>query len=337
MPHNRIEKLRAAFGNVSRVLILPHNDPDPDAIASALGLRYLLAQKFNLVASVAYKGFIGRAENRALVGYLGNPLIRFRNSILDEGVAVALVDTQPGVGNHPLPERHSAAVVIDHHGLVPGTETAQYADVRPEIGSTSSILTEYLIKAGVEPSKELATALFYGIKTDTMGLSRHANVVDISAYFHLQPKIDVKALGKIEQAQVPLTYFKSIDNAMHSGKIFDNDVLITYLGKLDYPDKCAEIADFMMRMQGITWVFCMGVFRRELILSARTISEEMRAGKLVREIIKDKGTAGGHGAMAAGHIELTDGEDPGQVAAQLEADILLHLRGKADIPSVPVI
>ena len=70
---------------------------------------------------------------------------------------------------------------------------------------------------------------------------------------------------------------------MHSGKIFDNDVLITYLGKLDYPDKCAEIADFMMRMQGITWVFCMGVFRRELIISARTISEEMRAGKLVRE------------------------------------------------------
>jgi nanoRNase/pAp phosphatase (c-di-AMP/oligoRNAs hydrolase) len=331
MAVNRLEKLRAAVHSSTSILILPHNDPDPDAIASALGLSYLLEEKLKRESSIAYKGFIGRAENRALVGYLGNPLVQFRGRI-EKGTAVALVDTQPAAGNNPLPEGHSAAIVIDHHGFGSGSPTVPYADVRPEFGSTSSIITEYLIDAGVEPTKELATALFYGIKTDTMGLSRSANTLDVSAYFYLQPKIDVSALAKIEQAQVPLTYFKSIGNALQAGKIYGGEIIIVYLGELTYPDKCAEIADLLMRLRGITWVFCMGVFRSELIMSARTISKKIRAGRLVREIIKDKGTAGGHGKMAAGHIELREGVDPGLVASQLEKEILIRLKGSPEIP-----
>jgi len=334
MFNNRVEELRAALSGVSRVLILPHNDPDPDAIASALGLSYFLAEKFQLESGIIYKGFIGRAENRALVKYLGEPLFRLQKGSIQAGEAVALVDTQPGAGNNPLPEGHTPAIVIDHHSLAAGTGSALYADVRPELGSTSTILVEYLKDAEIELPTHLATALFYGIKSDTKGLSRNTKSDDVSAYFYLQTRIDVNALAGIEQAQVPLAYFKSLDNAIHAAKIYDKEILTAYLGELTYPDQCAEIADLLMRLRGINWVFCMGVFNKEFILSVRTLSRMKGAGKLVRDILKDKGAAGGHGMMAAGHIELKVGDDPGQIAAILEVDILRHLKGTADIPYI---
>ena len=70
---------------------------------------------------------------------------------------------------------------------------------RPGLGSTSTILTQYLQAANVEPPLPLATALFYGIKTITMGLSRDTSSADAAAYSYLQPRIDVAALAKIEQ------------------------------------------------------------------------------------------------------------------------------------------
>ncbi|HSJ53993.1 MAG TPA: hypothetical protein VLC52_09625, partial [Anaerolineae bacterium] len=72
----RLKELDRAVKGLSRLLILPHNDPDPDAIASALALGYLLAERAGLEITIAYRGIIGRAENKALMRYLGRPLRR---------------------------------------------------------------------------------------------------------------------------------------------------------------------------------------------------------------------------------------------------------------------
>lgn len=331
MPENRIEALARVLGEQKHVLILPHNDPDPDAIGAAVGLQYLFQKVFQVESQIIYKGYIGRAENKALVEYLDNPLRKIQPSDWQLESTIALVDTQPGVGNNALPENRTADIVIDHHRLQVNPPMGQYVDIRPELGATSTILTDYLLEAGVDPSAKLATALFYGIKTDTMGLSRHANPGDVKAYFYLQPLIDVNALVKIEQAQVPKTYFQSIDNAIHAGQVFDDNVVIAYLGNIAYPDLCAEIADFFMRLRGVEWVLCMGEFNNELILSIRSRDKKIDAGKLVKEIIGDKGSAGGHGAMAAGHINLESGEDPERIAVDLKNNLLNSLKGKHDM------
>lgn len=52
------------------------------------------------------------------------------------------------------------------------TATASSSDVRPRLGATSTLPSQYLEAADVEPPLSLATTLFYGIKTITMGLSR---------------------------------------------------------------------------------------------------------------------------------------------------------------------
>ncbi|MGW8144611.1 MAG: DHH family phosphoesterase [Anaerolineales bacterium] len=331
MSKNVLDALGEVLTGNPNVLILPHNDPDPDAIGAAVGLNHLLKEIFQVDSWIAYKGLIERAENKALVQYLRNPLKIVNQTDFQAASMIALVDTQPGAGNNSLPPNKQADIVIDHHILQPAPKDVLFSDIRPELGSTSTILTNYLQEAGLEPSAQLATALFFGIKTDTRGLSRNANPSDVNAYFYLQSRVDVNALAQIEQAQVPLEYFQSIDAAIHAAKVFDENIVIAYLGKLSYPDLGAELADFFMRLKGVQWVLCMGVFRGELILSMRSRNKKIGAGKLITQIIGDKGTAGGHGNMSAGHIELAKEDDPQQMALYLEKTMLINLKGTPDV------
>jgi nanoRNase/pAp phosphatase (c-di-AMP/oligoRNAs hydrolase) len=317
------------------MLILPHNDPDPDAIAGAVALRHLLAQRLNIEERIGYQGIIGRAENKALVRYLGHPLRRLRDSEFQGADAVALIDSQPGAGNNPLPPGRTPTIVIDHHPWREETAAAAFAEVRSDIGATSTILTEYLQAAGVEPTPPLATALFYGIKTDTMGLGRGASPADAAAYFYLQPRIDVDALVEIERAQVPAEYFRSFDIALRAAQVYD-DVVIAYIGQMDYPDLVAELADLLLRLEGIRWAICMGAYQGELVLSVRARGRRGGAGRLAQNMVKNRGTAGGHGAMAGGHLPLA-GEDPEQVAMLLGQRALRLLKIEAATSGRPLI
>jgi nanoRNase/pAp phosphatase (c-di-AMP/oligoRNAs hydrolase) len=311
----RLDSLFKALAGANSVLILPHNDPDPDAIASAVALRHLLADRLSVSGQIAYEGIIGRAENKALVRYLGRPLQRLRGSDLRQSLPIALVDTQPGAGNNALPSVSTAAIVVDHHPLREETSGAQFIDVRPGLGATSTIMTEYLQAAGIEPPPTLATALFYGIKTDTLGLGRGAGPADVTAYFYLQLRIDVDALAEIERAQLSAEYFKRLDAALQAAQVYD-DVVVSNMGPISRPDMAAEMADLLLRLEGTRWVVCMGVYQDELILAVRSRNRRGGAGQLARDIAGGQGTAGGHGTMAGAQIPLR-GKQAEQMARQL--------------------
>jgi nanoRNase/pAp phosphatase (c-di-AMP/oligoRNAs hydrolase) len=228
MTNHRLEALLAAVQGQNSLLILPHNDPDPDAIASAVALSHLLAQELKLETQVGYKGIIGRAENRALVRYLNHPLRHLAAAGLDPAVPIALIDTQPGTGNNPWQPELKVALVLDHHPWLETTTVAAFADVRSEVGATSTILFEYLMAAKVALPPPLATALFYGIKTDTRGLSRGTGSADAAAYFYLQSHIDGEAMAEIERAQVPAAYFKSFATTLESTRVYEG-IAISYI------------------------------------------------------------------------------------------------------------
>jgi nanoRNase/pAp phosphatase (c-di-AMP/oligoRNAs hydrolase) len=216
------------------------------------------------------------------------------------------------------------AIVIDHHGWRESTAAATYADVRPDAGATSTILTEYLQTAGLEPEPPLATALFYGIKTDTRGLSRGAGPADAAAYFYLQPRIDVQALAEIEYAQVPAAYFRGFDATLQAARVYDG-VVVAYVGLMPYPDLAAEMARLLLRLEKSRWIVCMGVYGEVLILSVRTQAHGGRAEDLVQTVVGDEGTAGGHGLMAGAQVPLS-GRDPEQVFRLLRRRILRVLQ-----------
>ena len=326
MTTSAFDAIRTALSGATSVLILPHNDPDPDAIGSAVGLRYLITAALQLPATIAYQGLIGRAENKALVRYLGHPLQRFSPDDLQPGVAVVLVDSQPGTGNSPLKQPHDIALVVDHHPLNPATAAARFADVRTEVGAACTIVTEYIRAAGLDIPSPVATALFYGIKADTMGLGRSGTAADVAAYSYLVTRIDSRALYEIEQAQVPPGYFGSLVKTVQTSRIY-RDVLIAYIGTMKYPDLAAEVADWLLRLKGIRWVICLGAYGDSLNLAVRVRHAKGGAGQLARAIVGTAGTAGGHGTMAGGQIRL-DGREPADVAARLGQAVLAYF----DIP-----
>lgn len=331
----RLNQLLEAIADADKVLILPHNDPDPDAVASAVALRHLLARNTDIAAEIAYRGIIGRAENKALARYLGHPLRRLTRQDLKAPPPIALVDTQPGAGNNPLPATVVATIVVDHHPWRPETTAALFADVRPATGSTSTMLTGYLQAAGMEPDARLATALFYGIKTDTMGLGRGAGPADAAAYFYLQPRIDTQALFEIERAQVSATYFQSFAATLQAARIYKN-VVVAYIGPVSYPDLAAEMADWLLRLEGGQWVICMGLHKEQIILAVRTRSRKGGAGQLAQAIINGHGAAGGHGLMAGGQVSL-NGVEPAQIVAQMTRNALQYLNIAPDEPGRPLI
>jgi nanoRNase/pAp phosphatase (c-di-AMP/oligoRNAs hydrolase) len=329
MTEERFNLLLQALARTRQLLILTHNDPDPDAIGSAVALQWLLSAKAGIQCRIAYKGIIGRAENKALVRYLGDPVHRLTDDDLRTPVDIALIDTQPCAGNNPLPAELTAAVVIDHHPRQRETARVLFADVRSRIGATSTILTEYIEAANLQPDPKIATALFYGIKTDTQGLIRGASAADIAAYSYVQPFIDVDALMEIEGAQVPTEYFRRLDATLHAARVYDG-VVLSYIGPMSYPDLAAAMADLLLRLQGMRWAITMGTYGGDLIVAARSRSRRGRAGELARMMVGDQGTAGGHGMMASGHIPL-QGRDPEQLAQQLGEIARRHLGVPAEL------
>ncbi|MEW5958171.1 MAG: DHH family phosphoesterase [Chloroflexota bacterium] len=317
MSKEQLELLLDAAGRANSALILPHNDPDPDAIASAIALQYLLEQTAGLKSQLAYQGIIGRAENRALVRYLDHPLRHLTAEDLVPKTLLALVDTQPGAGNNPWTPDMRVALVLDHHPWRRASRSSAvgFSDIRPDVGATATILLEYLQVAGLDLPSTLATALFYGIKADTRGLSRNISSADADAYFFLQPRIDVEALAEIERAQVPAAYFKSFATTLETTRVF-NGLAISYVGVMQYPDLAAEIADLLLRLEQIDWVVCLGVYQDSLLVAVRTPHQWRDAGALAQAMVKQEGAAGGHTMMAGGQLPLK-GRDPDELAAVL--------------------
>jgi nanoRNase/pAp phosphatase (c-di-AMP/oligoRNAs hydrolase) len=330
-----VGRLLKAVGDATKVIILPHNDPDPDAVAASVALKHLLVERLGADVHILYRGIIGRAENRALVRYLRHPLRRLTQPDVQPPAIIALVDTQPGAGNNPFPADLTCHIVIDHHPWRAPSADAVFADVRPGLGAVSTILVEYLRAAGVGMSPELATALFYGIKTDTQSLGRAASPKDVAAYFSLQPMVDVEGLIEIENAQVPAEYFKIFDTTLNAARIY-NGIVVTYIGPMIYPDLAAEMADLLMRLAGTRWVICIGLHKAMLIMSVRCRHRSGNAGHLVQAIIGSDGTAGGHGSMAGGQVPLRD-RKPRQLADRLIRRALRHLNVPPDAVARPLI
>ncbi len=288
-----------------KVLILMHDNPDPDSIASAVGLQYLLGNLAKKPSLIGYSGIVGRAENRAMLKHLGIKMCSMSRISLQDYPCVALVDTQPLTGNNSLPAGKPPDIVFDHHPYRPASRKVPYREIKPKYNVTASIITEYLIASKLEFDSNLATALFYAIKSETEGLSREVGKVEARLRHYLYPHVDQKLLSNIENARVSREYFKIIHKALEQCVIHD-DVVIANLDKVSNPDIVAEVADLLMRLERIAWGFSFGAYNGDILISARAIDRSNDAGSLIREAVGDLGTAGGHEMMAGAKINVKD-------------------------------
>jgi nanoRNase/pAp phosphatase (c-di-AMP/oligoRNAs hydrolase) len=305
----QLRTLRSIFHDQERVLLLVQYDPDPDAVASALAMRTLLGRN-KLSAPIATFGKVTRPENLAMLKLLDIEVIQIGRGELEEYNRIVLLDVQPSHFREELPPVH---VIIDHH---PENENAVclFKDIRPNYGATSTILQEYLHAGDVKITQKLATALLYGIKTDTLLLEREAIENDLRAFSILYPMANHRLIRRMERPQLPKDDLSVLSKAFHKPSIVE-DVIYVHLDDLTREDIVPYIADFCLEVEGIEWAVVSGVYDRKVVVSARNYGTTRSAGELMRAAFSAYGSAGGHRSMAKAVIPLDaldekDARDP---------------------------
>lgn len=315
-----------------KVIVIVHDNPDPDSLASAMALRYLFASMLGEEPLITFSGMIGRSENLVMAKVLAIPLVPLDIVDLADFGVVCMLDTQPGTGNNSL-DPGVVDVVIDHHPLREQTTQCRWVDVRSDYGVTATILYEYLLAHELHIDDRLATAIFYAIKSDTQDLGREANLPDREAYLNLFPLADKQLLCQITNPSQPLEYFRTVGRTLANAQLYGRAAAVD-MQRIVYPELVAEMADFLMRLEGVEAVLAYGEYSAELVLSIRTNSTELNAGELIRRVVAGLGVGGGHAFMGGGKIAAIPDDATAvlKVKTQLVERFLQELGVAAVIP-----
>jgi nanoRNase/pAp phosphatase (c-di-AMP/oligoRNAs hydrolase) len=303
--HDRSERLLGALAPFERLVIVSHVNPDPDSLASMLGLKALLeARDSRKPVILTVDGMIARAENRAMVELIPIPLVAVESVPIDASTGVIMVDSQPRTGRRHS-EEAAPQVVIDHHETGGDLDGVLFRDIRTHLGATSTMVTGYLIEQKVLVSPELATALLYGIESETTGYPREASTLDDGALVWLFPRANKDLLARIRNPKLPQSHFATFQNALVNAFLY-RDLIVSWCDEVSQPDIIAEIADFFIRFDQVNWALAIGLFDGKLKFSLRSAELGGRAGEVLREVVNGLGSAGGHDKRAGGMILLRE-------------------------------
>ena len=300
----RAQRVRELLcGLDDELYVMMHDNPDPDAIASAHAL-VRIANHFGVDATPCYFGAIGHQSNRAFVNVLALDGRRLEPGDWEDGRVVALVDhALPGI-NDSLPADVVPLLIFDHHAPS-GPVEGRYVDLRESVGSTSSIMVEYLRQYELKPVEDLATALLYGIRTDTKNFARKVTTLDFEAAAYLIDRADHDVLAQVERPSLSYdtvdTFADAIDNRVEQGPIASSCV-----GHVTDRDALSQAAEMLIQMDPICVVLVYGVRDDVIFASARARPgmPGIDLATIMREAFGQIGTAGGHEEMAGAQIPI---------------------------------
>jgi nanoRNase/pAp phosphatase (c-di-AMP/oligoRNAs hydrolase) len=319
--------LRRRLAATDAVAVLMHPDPDPDAMACALGVARI-AEQAGTEATVQYPGRIRHHENRAFRTVLDLDLDRVESAAGLAADAVVLVD-------HNAPRGFDGAdgvspfAVVDHHPG--GGEGSAFTDVRPDRGSCASIVTEYFDQIGArrfgpdddvpddpeEPvlTSDVATGLMYGVLSDTKNLTRGCSGAEFDASAYLSPAVDEDRLDRIAHPQVDA---ESLDTKARA--ITDRETRPPYavsdVGTVNNRDAIPQAADELRQLEGIASVVVLGDDDGTIHLSGRSRDDRVHMGRALAAAVDDipMANAGGHARMGGGQVSVAhmEGIGPGE-------------------------
>lgn len=299
----KIKKFKEVIESVKggRLGIFTHDNPDPDAISSALALKEI-AKQYGVEADIIYYGEIFHQENRAMVNLLEIPLIRGEEVDISSYTKFAIVDASAPRVNNSIPADLKISIVIDHHPPPENIE-AEYVDIRTDVGATATIMTDYLKELKLSPSRILATALFFGIRTETDDFKRNTRTADFTASAFLYPFVDHEMIEKMEGPAISTETLDVLGTAIKNRQIFSS-FLISFAGFINDRDALPQAADFLLRLEGISTVLVFGILKDKVYISARNKDVRINIGEVLRRAFGDVGSAGGHAHAAGGQIPL---------------------------------
>ena len=286
--------------------IITHKNPDPDAISSAMALAEIAkhANPKSLTPRIFYEGNIGHQENRTFVNLLDIKMEHLTPDILQKCTYLALVDCSGPGANNDIPPQTRINIIIDHHkdgkhAAAPGS----FIDIRPGVGATASIMTQYLQELDVPVDKRVATALLYGIRTDTKEFKRNVTPQDLNYAGFLLPLTDADLLDKIMSPSMSQETIDVIGKAIHERKI-QSGYLFANVGYVMNRDALPQAAEILITLEGVNTALVYGITDNAIIISARNRDIRLHIGNALSEAFGEMGDAGGHPNMAAANLPL---------------------------------
>ena len=313
-------KFRRLLADRDEIVVLMHPNPDPDAMAAAVGVASL-AKQVDVEATVQFPGQIRHQENRAFRTVLDLELDRIGHVSDLAAEFVVLVDhNEPrgfGGADGVLP-----AAVVDHH---PGDGTGEhFTDVRTDYGATASIVAEYFKENDAIPvppdkhasetggdftlSTEAATGLLYGILSDTKNLTVGASESDFAAAGYVYPGVDQDRLDRIANPAVDAEVLEVKARAI-AGRQVEGSFAVADVGGVNNVDAIPQAADELIQLEGISAVVVLGERDETVHLSGRSRDDRVHMGNALESVLEEfkHGGGGGHARMGGGTVEpLTD-------------------------------
>ena len=304
-----------------RMAILIHRSPDPDSIASAAALQEIVASR-DVEADIIYEGEIGHQENRAFVNLLGIELTPGTDVDFDDYDTVALVDYakggEPAVGN--------IDVVIDHFEHDDDGVEAEFTDVRPNVSATSTVLTKYVQELDLTLSEEVATALLYGIRAETLDFKRDTTPADLTAAAYLYPFADHDTLEQVESPSMSPETLDVLAEAIRNREVSGSH-LVSNAGFIRDRDALAQAAQHLLNLEGITTTAVFAIADDTIYLAAKSKDIRMNIGRVLEDAFGEMGEAKGHSTDAS--VEIPLGIFTGIQASEDNRDTLLELTREA--------
>ncbi len=308
------KRFARAVGSAETVAVLMHPNPDPDAMSCALGAE-AIAEAVDTDPTVYYTGQIRHHENRAFETMLDVDFTRIESAGEIDEQQVVLVDHNEARGFEGAEEIDPIAVV-DHH---PGGGTGQkFADVRTDHGACATIFAEYFDQLGREPippeetangdsvlPPRIATALVYGIQSDTAHLTNGCSAAEFEAASFLYPGIDEDKLDRIANPEVDAESLEVKARAITDRNV-EGPFAVSDVGEVSNADSIPQAADELRRLEGINAVVVLGDNGDAIQMSGRSTDDRVHMGKVLETAVESvpMAEAGGHARMGGGRIPL---------------------------------
>lgn len=311
-----------AMGGAVRVDVILHDYPDPDAISSGWAVTHLIKKQLGLETSIFSRGTIARAENLHLLKLLSPPVKLVDLYQERPGTALVFVDCNPLGKNHLLAGRVlPVAAVLDHHEYSGRRAQAAFCDIQKSFAACATLAAHYLMEQGLVPPQDIATALLYGLRTETKGADGIFTRKDLRALGWLTDYANHNQVNEIENAPLRSEYYTDLVCALQNTFVY-GDSALCFLPFASGQEIVGEVADLLIRGEEITRSLCAAVVANKIVLSVRTERAGGDAVELLRRTIDGLGDGGGHVRRAGGKIPLEKERE----AISEEQESLLRVR-----------
>ena len=299
---SRSEEFVSLVEDADSIAVVCHDNPDPDCIASALALQTLASHAGVDTIDILYGGEVSHQQNRAFVNLLEVALSRFEDGDLETYDSVGFVDHSVKGENNSVPESATIDFVIDHHP--PEEEIdATFVDVREEFGATTTILVEYLRELDVTPDTDVATALLFAIRSETLEYLRGTTEMEYEASKFLHRYADTELLRRMTEPAFTPETLDTIGEAILEREVRAS-ALVAGVGVINERDALPQAADYLMRLEGVSTVLVFGIVDDRIEVSARSKDSRVNLDQVMSAAFGDVGSAGGHREMAGAQVPL---------------------------------